>query len=236
MNCLEFRRLLLVHPRVLTPEQESHAAECVQCARAAAEAAALDMKRAQTVFVPVPDALADRLVLGVKAGRPVRYGVWAMAAALLLGVVLGAQLYRTYETTTAEVAQAAALPRDHPAVAAISFVLDHEPRLLAENRSGDMGVMRASFRRLGLKEPPAGTMIRYLGKCPVPGGTGDHVVLTTAQGQVTLILVPDYPLGARVMVADRNMTALANPSGSGGYIVIAHSAQTVRQIEQMLSS
>ena len=62
------------------------------------------------------------------------------------------------------------------------------------------------------------------------------MVLTTAHGQITLILVPDYPVGSRVLVADRNMTALANPAGTGGYIVVAPSPQTIRQIERMLAS
>lgn len=233
MTCFEFRRLLLADPRKRTAEQDEHVAECAHCAQAAADALAVDLRRAETVFVPVPDALTDRVLLQYK-GPAARYRIWAMAATLLVGVVLGAQLYRTYDTATDDVATAAALPRDNPAVAAISFVLDHEPRLLKENRSGDPQVMLAAFQRLGLKQPADGTTVRYLGKCPVPGGSGDHIVLTTPYGAVTLILVPDYPVGSRVMVADRQMTAVANPVRGGGYIVVADSPQTIRQIERML--
>ena len=236
MNCFEFRRLLLAHPRELTTDQEHHALECTQCAKAAGNAAALDVQRAQVVIVPVPDALAERVLLRHKGGRPSRYGVWAIAATLLIGIVVGAQLYRSYDAGKDAVSTTAALPRDNPAVAAISFVIDHEPQLLKEGRAGDPQVMRAAFRRLGLSQPPQGTAVRYLGKCPVPGGTGDHVVLTTPYGHVTLILVPDFPIGSRVLVADRNMTALVSPVGKGGYIVIAQSAQTIRQIERMLAS
>lgn len=76
--------------------------------------------------------------------------------------------------------------------------------------------------------------MRYLGKCPVPGGAGEHVVLQTELGRVTLILVPDHPLGPRVIVADRQMTALANPARSGGYILVADSLDRVKRIEKML--
>jgi uncharacterized protein DUF3379 len=236
MTCFEFRRLLLARPRELTPLQQGHAADCTSCAKAAEEAAALDMQRAQSVLVPPPEVLAEKILLRQKMGPRAHYGLWAMAATLVIGIGLGIQIYRSYDTPHENVNTATAVGTNHPAVAAISFVLDHEPRLLQENRSGDPNVMRTSFQRLGLKLPEEGVSVRYLGKCPVPGGTGDHVVLQTPYGQVTLILVPDYPVGSRVLVADRNMTALATPVQKGGYIVIAQSPQVIREIERMLAS
>jgi hypothetical protein len=236
MTCFEFRRLLLAHPCELTSDQRAHAAECVQCAKAAEEAAALDRQRAQSVLVTPPEALADRILLRQKMGSRMHYGLWAIAATLVIGIGLGVQLYRTYDAVHERVNTATAVGMNHPAVAAISFVLDHEPTLLQENRSGDPNIMRTAFQRLGLKVPANGVSMRYLGKCPVPGGTGDHVVLQTAYGHVTLILVPDYPVGSRVLVADRNMTALASPVDKGGYIVVARSPQVIRAIERMLAS
>jgi hypothetical protein len=236
MTCLEFRRLLLTHPRELSPEQRVHAADCVRCAQAAEEAAALDIERARRVLVSPPDAFADKILLRQKMSVRARYGLWAMAATLVVGIALGAQLYRSYETAHDAVSTATAVGMKNPAVAAISFVLDHEPRLLQENRSGDPEVMLAAFQRLGLKVPRDSVTLRYLGKCPVPGGTGDHVVLQTPYGHVTLILVPDYPIGSRVMVADRNMAALANPVEKGGYIVVAQSPEIIRQVQRMLTS
>jgi len=236
MTCFEFRRLLLAQPRELTALQQEHAAGCTSCAKAAEAAVGLDMQRAQSLLVPPPEALADRILLRQKMGPRTHYGMWAIAATLVVGVALGIQHYRSYDTAHENVNTATAVGMNHPAVAAISFVLDHEPQLLKENRSGDPNVMRAAFQRLGLKLPGDGVSMRYLGKCPVPGGTGDHVVLQTPYGHVTLILVPDYPVGSRVMVADRNMTALASPVEKGGYIVIAQSRQVIREIERMLGS
>ena len=236
MTCFEFRRLLLVHPLQLDADQRAHADQCGQCAKAAQEAAALDLRRAQGVMVAPPEALADRILLRQKMGSHARYGLWAIAATLVLGVAIAVQFYRTYDNGQEGVTAATAVGMNHPAVAAISFVLDHEPRLLQENRSGDPAVMHADFRRLGLKMPSEGVTVRYLGKCPVPGGAGDHIVLETPEGHVTLILVPDNPVGSRVLVADRNMTALASPSGKGGYIVVARSPKAIRHIERILGS
>lgn len=234
MTCFEFRRLVLAHPREKTAEQEEHLAQCSRCAKLAADAAAFEARLEEAVLVPVPDALADKILLRQKMRPRARHGLWAIAATLVIGVALGTQLYRTYDAAHENLNTAMAVGMNHPAVAAISFVIDHEPQLLRENRSGERDVMLSAFQRLGLKVPGDGVDVRYLGKCPVPGGTGDHVVLATPYGHVTLILVPDYPVGSRVMVADRNMTALASPSGGGGYIVVAPSPQTIRQIERML--
>jgi hypothetical protein len=237
MNCFEFRRVLLVNPRERTAEQEAHLAQCAACARLAVDAGGFETRLEQAVLVPVPDGLADRILLRHKMQPGPRYRLLALAATLVLGVGVATQLYRTNDAAHEPARLAVALGAEHPAVAAISFVIDHEPRLLSEGRTGDPQVMMASLKRLGLNLPAGGVAVRYLGKCPLPGGgMGDHVVLTTSYGQVTLILAPDYPVGSRVLVADRSMTALAQPSGTGGYIVIAHSAETVRGAERLLKS
>lgn len=256
MNCLEFRRLLLAQPRDKTAEQMAHSALCPGCAAAAAEAEAFEARLSNVMRVPVPDGLADKVLLrqkmppqrsrGLQArlaallgmgGRPrMAYAAWAAAAVLVMGIAVGLQqFYRTADLEAEGFVTAIAVGVDHPAVAAISFVVDHEPRLIKENRSGDPNVMMAAFARLALKFPD-GVSVRYLGKCPAPGGTGEHVVLTTPFGQVTLILVPDYPVGSRVMVVDRRMAALSSPSGKGGYILIARSPAMLKQAERLLGS
>jgi len=235
VTCFEFRRLLLADPRGKTAEQEEHLAQCSRCAELAANTVAFEARLQEALLVPVPDGLADKILLRQKVRPQARYGLWAMAATLVLGVALGSQLYRTYGLADENLSTATAVGTNHPAVAAISYVVDHEAELLRQNRSGDASVLTSALQRLGLKFPSDGVSVRYLGKCPVPGGTGEHVVLTTPYGRVTLILVPDYPIGSRVIVADRNMTALASPAGKGGYIVVAQSPQTIRHIERMLA-
>jgi hypothetical protein len=188
----------------------------------------------QAVQVAVPDALADRILLRRKI-RVSAPRVWALAASLVLAI--GISTYFFYGSRGPEPDQVLApanVGGSHLAVAAISYVVDHEAKLLAEGRSGDPAIMRAALARLGLKLPSRGVNVRYLGKCPVPSGTGEHVVLETALGRVTLILVPDHPMGPRVIVADRQMTALTVPVGSGGYILVADSVDHLRRIEKTL--
>lgn len=233
MDCIEFRRLILADPRVRTPEQDAHLAGCAKCASLARGMESSEARLYQAMNVPVPDALAERILLRRKR-QSAAPRVWALAASLVVAIGSGAYFYNTSGPELEPVRAAASVGADHPAVAAISYVVDYESKLLAQGRSGDPAMMRATLARLGLKLPSRGVNIRYLGKCPVPSGTGEHVVLETALGRVTLILVPDHPLGPRVLVAHREMMALTVPVRSGGYILIADSVEHVRRIEKTL--
>lgn len=233
MDCIEFRRLILADPRVRTLEQNAHLAGCAKCASLARGMESSEARLYQAMNVPLPDALAERILLRQKRQSAVPR-VWALAASLVVAIGIGAYFYSTSGPGPDKVLAAASVGANHPAVAAISYVVDNESKLLAQGRHGDPAMMRATLARLGLKLPSRGVTVRYLGRCPVPDGTGEHVVLETALGRVTLILVPDHPLGPRVLVADRKMTALTVPVRSGGFIVIADSVEHVRRIEKTL--
>lgn len=232
MNCFEFRRLILANPREKTREQEQHMAQCASCVNLAKEMESFDAQIQEAALVPVPEALAERVLLRHQIRGPARYRAWALAASLVAAFGLGTYFYRD-SGVDENVVTATALGERHPAVAAISYVLDHEPQLLRENVTGDTKVMGEALMHLGLKLP-AGAHVRYLGKCPVPGGTGEHVVLETPYGHVTLILVPQQPFASRVVVADRNKTTVASPARAGGYILVADSLKRVRQVEKLL--
>jgi hypothetical protein len=245
MNCFEFRRLILADPRRRTQAQQEHQARCSSCAALAKEMESFEAAIHDAAAVPVPEGLAERILLRQRAvarsgwfawlRQPSSMGAWALAASLVIGFGTGAYFFLGSESRQQEqqVLDAAALGERHPAVAAISYVLDNEPRLLAANVSGDMRVMREALARLGLKLP-VGAGVRYLGKCPVPNGEGEHLVLDTPYGRITLILVPDQVLAPRVVVSYRAKAALAAPVRSGGFILVANSPETLAKVEKML--
>lgn len=234
MNCMEFRRSLLVNPRLRKREQKIHARECAACHAFAMELEGLESMIEDAARVPVPEALAERVILRQRTQRSGRRVLFALAASLALAIGVGMHLYRGVDTVAEEPIAATAPGHQNPAVAAISYVLEHEPQLLRTNQSGDPAVMRDALLRLGMTLPEDRVKVRYLGKCPVPGGTGEHLVLATPSGHVTLILVPDRSLGTRVVVDFRGRTAVSSPIRSGSYIVVADSLQTVKKLEQML--
>lgn len=233
MNCFEFRRLILADPRVRTPEQEQHLAQCAACADVVRGLESFEARIHDAIYAPVPEALADRVLLRQKIRAPALQA-WALAASLVAALGVGIHFYRAPVGEDERLLTAATLGAKHPAVAAIAHVLDEEPRMLEQNRGVDPVVMRTAFARLGLNAPASGTTVLYFDKCPMTGGAGDHVVLKTPFGRVTLILVPDQPFASRVVVANRDKTAVASPARAGGYILVADTLRSARQVEKML--
>lgn len=233
MNCFEFRKLLLADPRMRTSEQERHLAECATCASLEREMEDFEARVHDAMRVPVPEGLADRVLLRRKIRAPA-VRAWALAASLVAALGVGIYFYRAPVGEDERMLTAAVLGASHPAVKAIAHVLEDEPQMLKENRGVDPAAMRAAFTRLGLNAPAGGTTVLYFDKCPMTGGAGEHVVMQTPFGRVTVILIPDQPFASRVVVADRDKTAIAAPHGTGGYILIADSLRNVRQTEKLL--
>ena len=186
------------------------------------------------MLVPVPEGLAERVLLRHKTHGPSRWSTLALAASLLVAV--GVAFYSHEVPRQGDEIVSAQLSGAHQhAVAAISYVLDHEPQLLKENRAGDPKVMHAALSELGLSLPANIGSVRYLGNSVLPDGSrGEHVVLQTPYGHVTLFLMPEVFLASRVAVSDRNRQAIVAPRRDGCYILIADSSQTLERVEAML--
>ncbi len=242
MNCFEFRRLIFAEPRHLLSEHKRHMTQCAACATLAKEMENFEAQIHEAMMTPVPEALAERILLRHKTVRqPLRFGFsfggWALAATLILAVAVTFHLERRAADEEPQVIAAAALGSNHPAVAAINYVLDNEPKLLKENYTGDMAVLLATLDKMKIRLPAEGTTVRYLGKCPVmPSGEGDHVVMQTPFGHVSLILVPDQLFASSVVVADRHMLALSAPTRSrnGSLILVTDSVKALKHFEATL--
>ena len=229
MNCLEVRRALLARSLERSVEQEAHVARCAECSRLAGQLYDLDARIADAALVPVPDALADRVLLGRQTRATWRH--FAAAAALVAALALGLAGPRIWDGALPDPTQA--VGPTHPAVTAIGFVVDQQPALLDQAPGLDIATMEDALKRLGLSLKKDGVKIDYAAKCYMPDTECEHLVLHTSDGQVSVILVPDYPLGARAIVADRRMTALVSPAGSGGYIVVARSPRAAKRAERL---
>lgn len=229
MNCLDSRRSLLAAPRARTPEHAAHLVECADCSRFAGRLDDLDNQLAEAALVPVPDALAER-VLRQKARRP--HWRYAAAAAVLLGSALAIVGPRLWDAAAFAMPLTAVGPT-HPGVTAIAVVVEQQPAYVDEPHGVDLAAMDEALKRLHLTLRKDGVRVDYAGKCYMPGTECQHLVLDTPDGHVSVVLMPDSPVGSRALVIDRRMTALVSPVGSGGYIVVADSPKVAKRTEKL---
>lgn len=230
MTCLACRRLLLASPRENETALHEHLEHCVECARLARNVQAFDRRISRAMRLPVPDGLAERILLPRLTTRRWHYG--AAAAALIAAIAVGAMAPALLEAEEPALAAAAVGPF-HPAVEAIAMVVEQEPALLKEGRVGDPRVLERKLKELGLELKTSNISIRYIGKCHLRGNDCDHLVLVTPEGHASVILMGEEYASKRVLVADRRMTALLSPAPAGAYIVVAESPKAVKRAQKL---
>lgn len=221
MNCLEFRRNKLADPQTASADVIAHARTCSVCAEFAQQLEMMEQRLRTTVNTQVPPNLADRVLLThrLKQGQP-RRGMFAIAATLFMGVC-AALLYSL-------------LLRENVANASIAHVLE-EPTALEEAQTVPVQDIMAAFAQSGARLTGTLGAVTHLTRCKVPGGYGEHFVVQTSLGKVTLILMPDHSLAARVIGHEAGLNAVVVPAGRGSYAVVTDSMQKTLEVEGLIN-
>ena len=112
----------------------------------------------------------------------------------------------------------------------------HEPESFTSTRLADPELLRRVMHTFGSEMQASLGRVRYMQLCPVPEGTGWHIVFETEQGQLaTLILIP-----AKRMKTDSEQAqvggwnAVARPGGQGFYAVIADSPDNLAKADELV--
>lgn len=177
LSCFEFRQMLGAEPQRRDAAVAEHKLACTSCAAFADAQQALDAKLLRALAVQVPAQLAPRIVFAATR-RPRRRLLWATAALLMVGLGAGWFGWQTAETVS--------LP-----VAVVEHV-QHEPDLLMlptslrVDQAHLVEVMNWGGAQL-TGDPGA---VSYAGLCMFRGRLVAHLVVPTAQGPVTVMLLP----------------------------------------------
>lgn len=221
MNCLELRRAAMLDPRRLDTESLEHAEHCELCSEFLAQALELEAQIDGALQVPVPHGLQERAVRNVLE-TPRISRRQALAAGLAFAAAAGLT---------------AVWKRDDPlALAGIDFVVFEEAQAILDAKPSDPAELRRAARQTGIVLPAQIGELHYVGTCPFAGTTAHHVVLKTAFGKATLLLLPDRPLGARLLASARGLQAAVTPAASGSVAIIADSSRSIERIETILKS
>ncbi|MBK6864398.1 MAG: DUF3379 family protein [Ideonella sp.] len=120
---------------------------------------------------------------------------------------------------------------------AIEHVM-HEPESFTSARLADPELFRRVMHTFGGEMQASLGKVRFMKLCPVPEGTGWHIVFETEQGQLaTLILIPGKRMQAQSEQAKvGGWNALARPGGQGFYAVITDSPDSLGQVDALVRS
>ncbi len=211
----------MIEPRHLGRGALAHAGQCDACGAFLASGLELETDVEKALRIPVPPGLQERLLRSALDGRRISRRQ-ALAAAVVLSVAAGAGVL---------------WQRDDPlALAGIDFVVFEEAQAILDAKPADPASLQRAAVQTGIVLPAQLGELRYVGTCPFAGGTAHHVVLKTAFGKATLLLLPGRSLGARLIASARGLHAAIAPASGGSVAIIADSSRGIARIESILKS
>ncbi len=227
MECLEFRREAGADPRHLGVEAAAHRDACPACTESLRRTLELDEKIFAALLVPVPDrASTGRAPVSLESGaqrrhearqpgRAVRFPVierrrWmALAASIVGGVAVGSLLW-------------VGSPRLSLAEDLVKH-MSHEPEAMVSTPSGaDPAEVAAVLERAGVRMRPGAANISYASTCPFRGEKVPHLVVQTAAGPMTVMVLRHEKVAAPVNFDEGGYAGTIVPAGPGSIAVIGH--------------
>lgn len=213
MNCLEFRRAAGADPEHLSPEALAHRDECPQCAQFLREIRHLDATIFKALQIPVePRAAAQqtpppRVAGAVHASLANRRRWYALAASIAGGVAVGALLW-------------ASGSRDALAQDAVQHMKHEAAAMVTTSIPADAQAVRAALARdrVQLRADPG--LVSYVMSCQFRGHTVPHLVMQTAGGPVTVLVLRDEKITRTVKFHSQGYAGTLVHSGPGGLAVI----------------
>lgn len=224
MDCLEFRRRLGSDPRLPDRAAREHAETCASCADARSRAVAFETRLAGALAVPLPDGLADRILLAQltstrsrERSRRQRLGWFALAAAASVALVVG--LVRMNASVVLPDLVAAHVTGEERAALDLRAPL---PAATVEKAFADRGVKLASVP----------DDIAYVHKCPIGRYKSVHMVMPEGGHPVSVVYVVDHRAGASEDFRRDGLAGREVPVAKGTLVMLAQDASRFDAIEQ----
>lgn len=222
MDCFTFRRLKRAVPLVASAAQLEHERTCAACAAFARKIDAFERNLHDVATVPVPDGLAEQIILRLQKPRWLDRSYLAMAATIVLAVVASLTFYLAPDRN--EVAEAFAA---HVA---------SEPEVLRERGSIEPAKLVAALSQYGGNlEAPLGE-VRHLGLCPILGVMAYHILVQTEYGPATLILLPQTRASTARPLVREGFAVVVVPLQGGSLGILADTPDRARKVESLIQS
>jgi Protein of unknown function (DUF3379) len=214
MNCEEARLQIGAQPGATSPALEEHLQSCAACARFREETRSLDARIGRALERP-PEAAGRR-----SAARPPLWRQWALAASVVLAMfaVLGVWLLRPTDTLAHEV---------------VAHVQGEPESWLATQQLSAQGIGEA-LRRSGVALEVTSDKVTYAHSCWFRGHYVPHLVVQTARGPATVLILRHEHLDARRSFHEAGMSGVIVPAGAGSIAVLARGSGEVDDVASQM--
>jgi hypothetical protein len=198
-ECRHVRLAIGADPQHRSPEVEAHLAGCAECRTFRDETVALDGRLRAALELPLPEFR--------RRAPPVKRYALAASVVLALLVAGGAWLFRP------------------PSALAGEVVAHVEEEADSWNSQGQMpagsiaGVLGAAGVEFDSRVP-----IVYAAPCPFRGRRIAHLVVQTAHGPLTVMLLPHVSVARREKFSEDGLSGILLPAGKGSVAVLARGA------------
>lgn len=225
--CLDFRREKLADPKRISSQAHAHLATCAMCQAFARRIDKMEAAVADTLSVPLPEGLNERILLRAHKGQKTLWRGFALAATVVLTVAVSLHIgSESNHGGSAELALAAA-----------SHAADEtaEVRTHRSLDASQFGLVLSNFG--GAMQQPLG-QVRYIHFCPIEGfGMGWHISYDTPQGKVTLLLIPGQHSGPETQTVQvEGMQVRVRRAGQGYYALITNDMPTLETADRDLQT
>lgn len=214
MNCLEFRRLAGADPARLDAAALAHRDGCAACAEYHRSLLAMDETIRRALQVPVPDPVATPARRSWPVATP-RQRWLALAASIVGGVLIGTLLWVS--------GPRASLARE------VVTHIRHEPQSLTSTVADPAALARA-LAAGGIRLRPGVDEVSYARSCPFRGHVVPHLVVRTAQGPVTVLVLASEPIRRPIRVREDGFRGSLVPAGPGSIAVIGETGADLSEV------
>lgn len=218
MNCLEYRRAVLEDPAARDAGLNRHRLACRPCADWTARQQRLDSRIADALAVPVPDGLAERVLMrsAWQKRRPRWHGIAAGLVAVLAGAIIAVQLV------------------DRPALAdAVIGHIYHESELLLPGaQEVDPDRLQEVLARVGSRLEGSLGPVTHAGLCPINGRLAAHLVVAGEHGPVAVLIMPQHGVEMVMPVADDRLHGSIVPVGHGSVAIVGFRGEQLDELAE----
>ena len=221
MDCLEFRRRLMIDPFCKDEDLLEHEAKCPNCAAFARDLRAQETRmRALLREVSPPEGLAERVQLAARfeENTNARQRWWyAFAASVLL--VIGVSMISVWTTS---------MERSDIALAqSVIHHIEDEANHLREAQPVSDGRLKWVFNRFGAELAADIGQVNFAAECLMRKKNGVHLVMPGEVGPITVFFMPGEQAASTIEVAAGRFQGEIVPTDWGSIAVVGEKGETL---------